>query len=167
MGTELITMRRFRRSADGGFSFIELLVASFMIIILASAALPLARVSMRRQREVELHRVLREVRTAIDKFKDTADRGGIAATELQFGGDNYPRDLQQLVDGVTPANDASGKKLRFLRRIPIDPIMGNTDWLLRSSQDRPDATAWGGQNVYDIRTKSTGVGLDGTKYKDW
>lgn len=159
-------MRWFRKSGDG-FSFIELVVATAVMMILASAALPLARVSIKRQREKELRDTLRQVRSAIDKFKDYADNGRIAATELQYGSDNYPVSLQQLVDGVTLANDASGAKMKFLRRIPIDPITGNADWGLRSYEDKPDATTWGGQNVYDIYSKASGKGLDGTKYRDW
>jgi general secretion pathway protein G len=159
-------MQWVRRSA-GGFSFIELVVATAVMMVLASAALPLARVSIKRQREKELHDTLRQVRAAIDKFKDYADTGRIAATELQYGSDNYPTSLQQLVDGVALANDASGAKLKFLRRIPVDPITGTTDWGLRSYEDKPDATTWGGQNVYDIYSKAQGTALDGTKYKDW
>jgi general secretion pathway protein G len=159
-------MRRFRKST-AGFSFIELVVATAVMMILASAALPLARVSIKRQREQELRDTLRQVRTAIDKFKDDADRGLIAPTELQYGSDNYPVSLQQLVDGVTLANDASGNKFKFLRRIPIDPMTGTTDWGLRSFEDKPDSTTWGGQNVYDIYSKAPGTALDGTKYKDW
>jgi general secretion pathway protein G len=160
-------MNRFRRSADGGYSFVELVVATFVMMILASAALPLARVSMKRQRETELRRDLREMRTAIDKFKDYADRNQIAPSELPFGGDGYPISLDQLVQGVTLANDASGKKLRLLRRIPIDPMTGTTDWGLRSYIDKPDATSWGGQNVFDVYSKAPGKALDGTKYRDW
>jgi len=154
-----------RRS--GGYSFVELIVATFIISILASAALPLARVSMRRQKELDCHRALREMRTAIDTFKIDADRGRIAATELPFGGNNYPKDLQQLVNGVTYANDATGTKYPYLRRIPIDPLTGAADWGLRSFQDKPDTTSWGGQNVFDVYTKAEGKALDGTKYRDW
>ena len=159
-------MNWFRKSSDG-FTFIELVVATAVMMILASAALPLARVSIRRQREVELRRDLREMRAAIDKFKDYADTGRIASTELQFGAENYPAKLEVLVDGVAAANDASGRKLKFLRRIPIDPLTGRAEWGLRSYQDSADATTWGGQNVYDVYSKAEGKGLDGTKYRDW
>jgi general secretion pathway protein G len=154
-----------RRAA--GFTFIELLVVTSIILILASAAMPLARVTMQREREVELHRVLREMRTAIDKFKDAADLGMIAATELKAGAEGYPADLQTLVDGVPLANDASGRKLKLLRRIPMDPMTHSTEWGLRSYQDAADAKTWGGQNVFDVRSKSDGKALDGTNYKDW
>jgi general secretion pathway protein G len=150
-----------------GYSFVELLVVATIVLVLASAAMPLARVTVQRQREVELRRVLREVRTAIDKFKDAVDTGQIGSTDIKTGSEGYPPDLQALVDGVTAANDASGRKLKFLRRIPIDPLTRTTEWGLRSYQDKADATSWGGQNVFDVCTKSTGTALDGTKYRDW
>jgi general secretion pathway protein G len=152
---------------QGGYSFVELLVVASIILILASAVLPLARVTVQRQRELELRRVLREVRTAIDKYKDAVDTGQIGGTDVKTGNEGYPADLQVLVDGVTAANDASGRKLRYLRRIPIDPMTKTMDWGQRSYQDKPDATNWGGQNVYDVFTKSTGTALDGTRYRDW
>jgi general secretion pathway protein G len=151
----------------GGYTFIELVVATGVIMVLASAALPLARVSMQRQREVELHRALREMRAAIDRFKDSAHQGVIASTELQIGSENYPMSLQQLVDGVTRNNDATGTKWKLLRRIPIDPMTGQADWGLRAMQDQPDASVWGGMNVFDVYSKAPGVALDGSKYRDW
>ena len=150
-----------------GFTFIELLVVTTILIILASAAMPLAKVTMQRQREVELRRALREVRTAIDKYKDAVDNGIIASIDVKAGSEGYPAELDTLVEGVSVANDASGRKLKFLRRIPIDPMTNSTEWGMRSYQDRPDSTSWGGQNVYDVFTKSEGKSLDGTKYKDW
>ena len=156
-----------RRTCERGFSFVELLVVTTLLLILASAAMPMARVTMQRQREAELRRSLREIRTAIDKFKDAADMGQIGATDLKAGAENYPEDLEILVEGVNAAGDASGRKLKFLRRIPIDPMTNSTDWGKRSYQDRPDATSWGGQNVFDVYTKSQGTALDGTKYRDW
>ena len=150
-----------------GYTFIELLVVSTIIMILASAIMPLAKDTARRQREAELHRALREMRTAIDKFKDQADLGNISALELKAGSENYPPDLQTLVDGVTAANDPTGRKLKFLRHIPVDPMTHSREWGLRSYQDKPDATNWGGQNVFDVYTRFDGSGLDGTKYRDW
>ena len=150
-----------------GYTFIELLVVSTIILILASAIMPLARVTATRTREAELRRSLREMRTAIDKFKDAADQGQIGSLDIKLGSENYPPDLQTLVDGVTAANDATGRKLRFLRRIPIDPMTHTPEWGLRSSQDKPDATRWGGQNVFDVYTPFAGTALDGTKYTDW
>ena len=159
-------MRRLQSSA-AGFTFIELVVATFVMLILASAALPIVRVSVRRQNERDLKYALKEMRLAIDKFKDMADRGQIAQSELQYGSEGYPASLEVLVEGVAMANDATGRKLKFLRRIPIDPIYGRAEWGLRSQQDAPDSKAWGGQNVYDVYSKAEGTALDGTKYREW
>ncbi len=150
-----------------GFSFVELVVVTAIVLILASAVVPLTRVTVQRQKEIELHRVLRELRTAIDKYKDAVDAGQIGGTDVRVGSEGYPPDLQTLVDGVSIVNDQSDRKLKFLRRIPVDPMTGDTDWGLRSYQDKPDSTSWGGQNVYDVYSKSDGTALDGTKYKDW
>lgn len=150
-----------------GYSFVELLVVTAILFVLASAAMPLARVTMQRQKEVELRRVLREMRTAIDRYKDAVDQGQIGALDVRPGSEGYPPDLDTLVEGVSAANDASGRKLKFLRRVPIDPVVGSDEWGLRSYQDKPDATSWGGQNVYDVFSKSDGTALDGTKYREW
>jgi general secretion pathway protein G len=152
---------------DRGYTFIELIIVSSMILVLAAAIMPLTKVTMQRAREAELRRALREMRTAIDKFKDAADTGLIGTLDLKAGAENYPPDLQALVDGVTAANDATGRKLKFLRRVPIDPMTRGTEWGLRSYQDDPKSTRWGGQDVFDVHTTSEGTGLDGTKYKDW
>lgn len=160
-------MRLFAARRQAGMTFIELLVVTVMLLILASAALPLTRVTLQRQKEVELRRVLREVRTAIDRFKDAADLGVIAATDLKAGSEGYPPSLETLVDGVAMTGDATGKKLKLLRRIPFDPMTGEAEWGMRSYQDRADATTWGGQNVYDVYSKSEGTALDGTKFRDW
>ncbi len=150
-----------------GYTFIEILVVTTIILILAAAILPIARISAQRNREVELRRALREMRTAIDKFNDAAVLQQIAPTDLKATAENYPPDLETLVEGVKANNDATGRKLRFLRRIPIDPMTRGTEWGLRSSQDKPDSTRWGGQNVFDIYTTFDGTALDGTKFKDW
>jgi general secretion pathway protein G len=155
------------RSAEAGFTFVELMVVSAILLILASAAMPLARVTIQREREIELHRVLREMRTAIDKYKDAVDAGLIAGTDVKAGSEGYPSDLDVLVEGVPVANDASGRKLKFLRRIPMDPMTHSIEWGMRSYQDTPDAKSWGGQNVYDVYTKSQSKALDGTSYRDW
>jgi general secretion pathway protein G len=166
-------MRRLPRLRLGpargerGYTFVELLVVTTIIIILASAVQPLARVTIQRQREMELRRVLREMRDAIDGFHDAAIAGMIPTTELKANSEGYPPSLDILVEGVSVANDASGRKLRFLRRIPVDPMTGEAEWGLRAYQDKPDATSWGGQNVYDVRSLSTGVAIDGTKYSEW
>ena len=155
------------RVLERGYTFVELLVVTTIVIILASAVQPLARVTIQRTREAELRRTLREMRTAIDKFKDAADAGLIPTTELKANSEGYPPDLQTLVDGVSVANDQTGRKLKFLRRVPIDPMTGDDEWGQRAYQDKPDGSSWGGQNVYDVYSKSGGTGLDGTKYKDW
>ena len=150
-----------------GYTFIELLVVSTILLILASAVMPLAQVTSQRQRESELRRGLRELRTAIDRFKDAVDQGLIATSDLEAGSEGYPPSLDTLVEGVTAANDASGRKLKFLRRVPIDPMTGSREWGLRSYQDKPDVTTWGGKSVFDVYTKADGTGLDGTKYREW
>ena len=155
------------RRDHSGYTFIELLVVATIVMILASAIMPLAKVTAQRTREAELRRALREMRTAIDRFKDAADLGQIGSLDLKAGAENYPADLDQLVEGVNAANDATGKKLKFLRRVPIDPMTHKAEWGLRSYQDKPDSASWGRQNVYDVYTKSAGTALDGTKYKDW
>lgn len=158
-------LRSLRRRR--GFSFIELLVVTTIILVLAGAVMPLARITVQRQREIELRRALREIRTAIDKYKDAVDQGQIGGTDNQLGSEGYPPDLETLVEGVTAAGDASGRKLKFLRRVPIDPMTRSTEWGLRSYQDAPDARSWGGKNVFDVYTRSEGTALDGTRYRDW
>ncbi len=143
-----------------GFTLIELIVATAILVILTSLAIPIARVAIKREKEHELRHDLWEMRDAIDRYKDAADRG---AFQIKVGSDGYPPDLDTLVNGV----DVGGKKVRFLRRVPVDPMTGNTDWGLRSMQDDPNSDSWGGQNVFDIFTKSQGTALDGTQYKDW
>ena len=128
---------------ERGYTFVELLVVTTILMILASAVMPLAQVTSQRQREAELRRSLREMRTAIDKFKDAVDHGQIPTTELEPGSEGYPPDLETLVEGVTAANDASGRKLKFLRRVPIDPMTNDTEWGLRSYQDTPDVDVVG------------------------
>jgi len=155
------------RSNERGYSFVELLVVTTIILVLASAIMPLAKVTRQRQREIELRRDLREIRTAIDRFKDAADLQMISNLEIEPGSEGYPKTLEQLVEGVAVTGDATGRKLKFLRRVPIDPMTGTAEWALRSYQDKPDSNSWGGQNVFDVATKSDGTALDGTKYRDW
>jgi len=144
-----------------GFTMIELIVVITIMLSLMGAAVPVVKITVRRQREVELRRALWEMRTAIDRYKDAADRN---AFQVKLGTEGYPPDLDTLVNGV---EITGGKKLRFLRHIPRDPLTGNADWGLRSMQDDPQSDSWGGQNVFDVYTKSTGAALNGTKYKDW
>jgi len=150
-----------------GYTFIELLVVSAIVMLLASAVMPLARVTATRQREAELRRALREMRVAIDRYKDAADAQQIASLEIKVGSEGYPADLEVLVEGVSVQNDATGRKLKFLRRIPVDPMTHSNEWGKRSYQDAPDASRWGGQNVFDVYTTFDGTALDGTKYRDW
>jgi len=143
-----------------GLTLVELIVTVAILAILATAAVPIARFQVKREKERILRQDLWEMRGAIDRYKDLADRGAI---RTQADSHNYPPDLQTLVNGV----DIQGKKVRFLRRIPVDPMTGNDDWGLRSMQDDPSSDSWGGQDVFDVYSKSSGIGLDGTKYSDW
>jgi general secretion pathway protein G len=161
------SLRLTRTSSSRGYTFVELLAVTTILLILASAILPLVKVTMQRQKEIELRRSLREMRTAIDRFKDAADLQQIAAQDLEAGNEGYPETIDILVEGVTMSGDATGRKLKFMRRIPMDPLTHSTEWGFRSYQDKPDSTSWGGQNVFDVYTKSDGTALDGTKYKDW
>jgi len=156
-----LVSRRLPARQQSGVTLLEMIVVITILLIMMGAAVPVLKVSVRRQREVELRRDLWEMRAAIDRYKDAADKN---AFQQKLGSEGYPPDMDTLVNGVEVAG---GKKLRFLRRIPVDPMTGNTDWGLRSMQDDPQSDSWGGQNVFDVYSKSTGVGLDGTKYKDW
>ena len=156
-----------RASSERGYSFVELLVVSVILMILASAINPLSQVTVQRQRESELRRALREMRTAIDGYKDAVDLGVIGGTNVESGSKGYPPDLETLVEGVEVVNDASGRKVRFLRRVPMDPVTKRADWGLRSYQDSPTATTWGGGNVYDVYSLARGTALDGTRYREW
>lgn len=160
-------MRRWFHCTSPGYTFIELVIATAVMMVLASAALPIAKVSIRRQKEAELKQSLRDMRTAIDDFKRWADAGRISTLGLSLTGENYPPSLEALVEGVPYANDPSDRRKRFLRRIPIDPVTGRADWGLRAYTDRPDATTWGGESVFDVYSKAPGTGLDGTRYRDW
>ena len=168
VGLELTrTGQRAETKGNKGYTFVEIAIVTAIVGILASAALPLARVTMQRNREIELRRSLREIRTAIDKYKDATDQNLISPNDIDNDAEGYPPTLDTLVQGVTPANDTTGRKLRFLRRIPYDPMTRSTDWGLRSSRDTPDSKSWGGQNVFDVFTKSEGIALDGSKYNEW
>jgi general secretion pathway protein G len=146
-----------------GFTLIELLVTVFVISILVGLAVPLARNSIKREKEVELRAALREIRTAIDKYKDYSDRGLIM---VKVDTEGYPDKLETLVEGVQVVGQVD-KKLKLLRRIPKDPMTNSTEWGQRSVQDDLKSTSWGGQNVFDVYTKSEGTAFDGTRYKEW
>ncbi len=146
-----------------GMTLLELIVACSILMVLASAALPVARVSLKRKKEADLRYALREMRTAIDRYKDAADKNLV---QVQVGTEGYPPDLDTLVKGVQLAG-APDRHVRFLRKIPVDPMTGTTDWGMRSVQDDPDTTSWGGQDVFDVYSHSIGTALDGTKYSDW
>lgn len=150
-----------RTGADRGFTLLELIVAASILSILTLMALPLARVTIQREKEKELRRALWEMRDAIDRYKDAAEQGKF---QTKVDTQNYPPDLETLVKGV---DAQAGKKIRFLRSIPIDPMTKSTEWGMRSMQDDPESDSWGGQSVFDVYTKSQGTALDGTKYKDW
>ncbi len=151
---------------DRGFTYLELVIATFILAILAAAIIPVAEVTAKRAKEVELRRDLRIMRDAIDNFKQAVDLGLIGGSDVELGSEGYPKDLEMLVDGVSQVG-AIDKKLKLLRRIPIDPMTHSTEWGFRSYQDEPDSTIWGGQNVYDVYTTSSETALDGTKYRDW
>ena len=150
-------------SRNRGFTLIELMITVLVISVLVGLAVPLARNTIKREKEFELHTALREVRTAIDKYKDASDKGLIM---VKVDTEGYPETLQVLVDGVDLVGQVD-KKLKLLRRIPKDPMTNSTEWGQRSYQDDPTSSSWGGQNVFDIHTKSEGTALDGSKYKDW
>jgi general secretion pathway protein G len=156
----LNTRGKDKRSHEAGLTLVELIVTVAILGILASAAVPIARFQVKRQKERVLRYDLWQMRAAIDAYKDAADKH---AFQTKVDTQNYPPDLQTLVDGV----DVQGKKVKFLRHIPIDPMTGNDDWGLRSMQDDPTSDSFGGQSVFDVHSKSDGTGLDGTKYSDW
>jgi general secretion pathway protein G len=155
--------RKRNRHEESGLTLLELIIATSILLILSSAALPVLKFAVIRSKEVELRRDLREMRAAIDRFKDAAD---LNLVRVQLGSEGYPPDLESLVKGVA-YGASGGQKIRYLRRIPVDPMTGHAEWGLRSVQDDPDATSWGGNNVFDVHSTSTATALDGTKYSDW
>jgi general secretion pathway protein G len=160
-------VRNYRHSYQSGLTLVELMVSCAILMVLASAALPIARWAAYRERERELRRDLLQMRQAIDRYKDLADHGQIRV-DISTGG--YPPDLETLVKGVPLVSITGGsqdKKIRFLRRIPIDPMTKQADWGLRSVEDDPDSTTWGGKDVFDVYSRSTETAMDGTRYSDW
>lgn len=154
-------MRRER-----GYTYLELVATAGILLILASAILPLGRVTVKRGREIELRRSLREIRLAIDRYKAAVDAGQIGGTDVKVGSEGYPPSLETLVKGVNQVGRVD-HKLRFLRRVPQDPLTRSAEWGMRCYQDEPDETSWCGQNVWDVYSRSDGTALDGTKYKEW
>jgi len=148
------------RNREAGLTLVELIVVVTILAILATAAVPVTRWQLKRQKEKELRADLWRMRDAIDHYKDAAERGAFQTKADSF---NYPPDLQTLVDGV----DVQLKKVRFLRAIPIDPMTGQADWTLRAMKDDPDSDSWSGENVFDVHSHSQGIALDGTKYSTW
>jgi general secretion pathway protein G len=162
-----IIQKRRQLPSEAGMTLIELIVSCAILVILSSAAIPIARFSVLRERERELKRDLREMRDAIDYYKYLADHGQIRVDATKGG---YPPDLETLVKGVPLASVSTGstsKNIRFLRSIPVDPMTGKADWGLRSVEDDPDSTNWGGQDVFDVYSQSMGTAMDGTKYSEW
>ena len=184
-----------RRKSDAGLTLLELIFTIGILLILSTAAIPVFRMTVQHRKEAELRYELREMRNAIDRYKDDADKNLI---RTEVGSENYPPDLQTLVDGVTISSGNGGigvsaasvasasqlspsqslsaaggamsdmpSKVRYLRKVPVDPMTGKADWGMRSVQDDPDSTSWGGHNVFDVYTQSTGTATDGTKYSDW
>ncbi len=153
-----------RRKNQRGLTLVELIVAFTIMSLLTAMAVPLARYKVRREKEKELRYALREIHTAIDKYKDMADAGKLGT--LKMGTEGYPETLEMLVEGVKVAGEVD-KKVRFLRKIPRDPFTNSTDWGKRSNQDEPTSTSWGGQNVFQVYSKTTERAADGTPYSEW
>jgi len=155
------------RARERGLTYLELVATAAILVILASAILPLGRVAIQRTRELELRRDLRNLREAINRYKTAVDQGQIGGTDVKIGSEGYPPDLEILVKGVNRVGATADRKLKFLRRIPVDPMTGGKEWGLRCYQDEPESTSWCGENVWDVYSKSTAKALDGTSYNTW
>jgi general secretion pathway protein G len=153
-----------RRNTEAGMTLLELILACAILLILSSSALPIARYTIVHKREELLSYELRQMRDAIDRYKDLADSNKI---RVEVGTEGYPPDLETLVNGVKLGTAGDDKKIRFLRRIPVDPMTGHADWGLRAVQDDPDSTSWGGKNVFDVYSKSQATATDGRRYSEW
>jgi general secretion pathway protein G len=147
-------------------TYLELIATAAIVLILASAIVPVGRMAVKRQHELDLRRALRQMREAIDRYKLAVDQGQIGGTDVKLGSEGYPPELDTLVKGVNRVG-ALERKLKFLRRIPKDPMTNSFEWGMRCYQDDPDSTSWCGENVYDVYTKSSAKGLDGTTYNTW
>ena len=153
-------------TSERGFTYLELIATVIVLSILASAVMPTARIARTRQKEIELRRSLRQLRTAIDGYHDAVVQGRIGGTDVKLGSEGYPPDLEVLVEGVNQVGKVD-VKLKFLRRLPVDPMTGKAEWGRRCYQDDPDSTSWCGENVWDVYSQSQGLGLDGSKYREW
>jgi general secretion pathway protein G len=161
----VIRVRELRRNSSRGMTLVELIVAFTILLVLTSMAVPMARTNVRRMKERQLREAEHEIRAAIDKYKDLADGGKLGIQKLDSYG--YPESLDALVDGVKGSGQAADTKLKFLRRIPLDPMTNTREWGVRSMQDDPKSNGWGGQNVFNVYTKSNERAADGTSYSDW
>lgn len=150
-------------SGQTGMTLLELIITCAVLLVLSAAALPIAKYTIMRQKEAELRRDLLEMRDAIDRYKEAADRNQI---RVAIGSEGYPPDLETLATPIQ-LGSSGDTKIRFLRKIPVDPLTGRADWGLRAVTDDPDSTSWGGKNVFDVYSKSTATALNGTKYSDW
>jgi general secretion pathway protein G len=159
-----LSLSRSRRGGAAGMSLLELVVTCAILLILATASIPLARNTIRWRKEQDLRLALREMRDAIDRYKDASDKGQI---QVKAGTEGYPESLDALVKPTPLTGTAADKRIRFLRDIPMDPMTKSKDWGMRSVQDDTDSTSWGGQDVFDVYSKSSGMAMDGTKYSDW
>ena len=158
------------RNRPNGFTLLEIIIVILILSVLTAAAIPMVRNTVRRERESDLRLALRQLRQAIDRYKLYHDQSNGTAIPIEWKTQSgYPKELKILVDGFIPANvvGTSEARVRFLRRLPVDPMTGNTEWGLRSYKDKPDSTSWGGDDVFDVYSKSDGEALNGTKYKDW
>lgn len=162
-------MLRSGRKSARGFTLLEIIIVITILSVLTAAAIPMVRNTVRREREAELRLALRQLRQAIDRYKEYAERNPNAIPIEWRTETRYPKDLKLLVDGFTPANvvGTSEARVRFLRRLPLDPLTGTTEWGMRSYKDKPDSTSWGGEDVFDVYSKSDGEALNGTRYRDW
>ena len=168
-GSQIRDPRSATRKLNG-FTLLEIIIVITVLSVLTAAAIPMVRNTVRRERESELRLALRQLRQALDRYKQFHDQSNGGAIPIEWKTQSgYPKELKLLVDGFTPANvvGTSENRIRFLRRIPIDPMTGTAEWGLRSYKDRPDSTSWGGEDVFDVYSKSNGEALNGSKYKDW
>src|SRR5215813_7109091 len=158
------------QNRPNGFTLLEIIIVIIILSVLTGAAIPMVRNTVRRERESDLRLALRQLRQAIDRYKLYHDQSNGTAIPIEWKTQSgYPKELKLLVEGFIPANvvGTSEARVRFLRRLPIDPMTGNSEWGLRSYKDKPDSTSWGGEDVFDVYSKSDGTALNGTKYKDW